>query len=351
MNKYEQLMEYIINDEEDKAKALFHNIVVERSRQIYESMLDEEDPAVRDDQVEGLVDEITADEHGMHEDDEEFGSEMGDDADAGMGDEPDMDMDMDMDDEHKEHEEIEDRVMGLEDAIDELKAEFNRLMGDESGDMDDESGDMDDESGDMGDEDGHDMDDMGDEAPMSGSGKMESKNPFAKSGSGSAASGKSGSGKSGSGKSGSGSAASGKKPMSEGERLREYVDKVSDGHGAEKKGAGEGTEIGTGGSVAVNKSGIVAKKNDMGGTTANIVKGGTNKVPDGTSPNKGESNIYKKGEGKFSNEKFQNTPGGDKKLSSAGKSYEKSHDSEGKQVGSGGTTPINKKSEIGGKVR
>lgn len=29
MNKYEQLIEHIINDEEDKARALFHQIVVE----------------------------------------------------------------------------------------------------------------------------------------------------------------------------------------------------------------------------------------------------------------------------------------------------------------------------------
>ena len=34
MNKYEQLIEYIINEDEDKAKALFHDIVVEKSRDI-----------------------------------------------------------------------------------------------------------------------------------------------------------------------------------------------------------------------------------------------------------------------------------------------------------------------------
>jgi len=41
--KYEQLIEYIINDEEDKAKELFHDIVVETSRDIYENLIDEED--------------------------------------------------------------------------------------------------------------------------------------------------------------------------------------------------------------------------------------------------------------------------------------------------------------------
>ena len=42
MNKYEQLIEHIINDEEAKARALFHEIVVEKSRDIYESLMDEE---------------------------------------------------------------------------------------------------------------------------------------------------------------------------------------------------------------------------------------------------------------------------------------------------------------------
>jgi hypothetical protein len=42
MNKYEQLIEHIINDEEGKARALFHEIVVEKSRDIYESLMDED---------------------------------------------------------------------------------------------------------------------------------------------------------------------------------------------------------------------------------------------------------------------------------------------------------------------
>ena len=43
MNKYEQLVEFIINDENDKARELFHQIVVEKSRDIYESLVAEED--------------------------------------------------------------------------------------------------------------------------------------------------------------------------------------------------------------------------------------------------------------------------------------------------------------------
>jgi hypothetical protein len=37
MNKFEQLIEYVINDEDQKARALFHDIVVGKSREIYES--------------------------------------------------------------------------------------------------------------------------------------------------------------------------------------------------------------------------------------------------------------------------------------------------------------------------
>lgn len=48
------------------------------------------------------------------------------------------------------------------------------------------------------------------------------------------------------------------------ETVREYVEKV-DGHGAEKKGKAE---------TADNKASPVAKPNNMGGTTANMTKGG-----------------------------------------------------------------------------
>ena len=73
MSKYEQLIEFIINDQEDKARALFHQIVVERSREIYESLIDQEDlDEVSDDSVESLVDEVSADEEGMDLDEDEM---------------------------------------------------------------------------------------------------------------------------------------------------------------------------------------------------------------------------------------------------------------------------------------
>ena len=42
MDKFEQLIEYVINDDEAKAKELFHEIVVEKSRGIWENLMTEE---------------------------------------------------------------------------------------------------------------------------------------------------------------------------------------------------------------------------------------------------------------------------------------------------------------------
>ena len=41
-NKFESLLELLINEENDKAEAIFHEIVVEKSRDIYENLADEE---------------------------------------------------------------------------------------------------------------------------------------------------------------------------------------------------------------------------------------------------------------------------------------------------------------------
>jgi hypothetical protein len=42
-NKFNELIELFIAEEQDKAKELFHQICVEKSRDIYESLLDEEE--------------------------------------------------------------------------------------------------------------------------------------------------------------------------------------------------------------------------------------------------------------------------------------------------------------------
>ena len=135
MNKYEQLVEYVTNGNDAKAADLFHEIVVAKSRDIYESLMDSEDE-FGGDQADELINDISSDETGMREgeeDDEmapEFGSE-----EEGMGDEFGGD---EMGDEYgAESEEgeasIEDRVVDLEDSLDALMAEFDSIMGDDEG--------------------------------------------------------------------------------------------------------------------------------------------------------------------------------------------------------------------------
>ena len=79
---------------------------------------------------------------------------------------------------------------------------------------------------------------------------------------------------------------------SEVDLMREYVEKLGS---YDKVPAGaEGEEAAKGGSVNVNKQSIVAGKNDMGGTTANIAKGGNEADPKSTPPAK-TSGLLKQG--------------------------------------------------------
>jgi hypothetical protein len=149
--KFEQLIDLIINEDEDKARALFHDIVVEKSREIYESIMDEEMMGDMDEgmggQVGDLLDEINAEEMSEEEDpmmdmdDEEIVDIEADDTEAGEG-----------------AGEVEDAVVRIEDKLDQLMAEFEQIMGgDEEGDEDfgDEEGEED-----FGDEEGEEEDMM-----------------------------------------------------------------------------------------------------------------------------------------------------------------------------------------------
>ena len=61
--KFEKLIDLIINEDQERAEQLFHEIVVEKSREIYESLMDEE---MHEDMSEDLLDEIETEEAGMH---------------------------------------------------------------------------------------------------------------------------------------------------------------------------------------------------------------------------------------------------------------------------------------------
>ena len=140
-SRYEQLIEYIINDETDKAKELFHNLVVEKSRDLYNELVAEE----MEEEVEENYDH-DMDEAGdsMDQTDDMMQDIEADHEGKDMDNDLDMDNDGDMDMGHEEGEgDMEDRVMDLEDALDELKAEFEKLMADEKDEPEHQDGEHD----------------------------------------------------------------------------------------------------------------------------------------------------------------------------------------------------------------
>ena len=323
-NKLEQMLEKLVNNDRAGADELFHEFVIEKSRGIYEKMLendledldevkdeevdessdDEETNEASDEEVDESsddeetneatdeeVDEATdeeVDEANDEEVDENFGEitpeadPMGGDAGDAMmkdieadGDEGDMDDNMDGDE-----EEIEDGVVDLEDALDDLKAEFEKMM---SGEDDGEEGDED--AADMpdmdpeGDEDKDEAFDVGSEL------SVEDEAP----------------------------AFEGTKTA--GEQMREYVEKVTPKMG----------DTGTDGTKSP-----VAGKNDMGGTASNIAGGSA------------EEKGGKAGAPKEDNAGNVNVPGA--KASKSMSANAKGHGAEKKGAGETGT---NSKSTIG----
>jgi hypothetical protein len=154
INKFKQLMDLVINEDHEQARELFHEITVEKSREIFESQMfemDDEDDDMMEEgmggQVGDLLDEINAEEEGMTEEEEAGEFEMSD------GDD-DIEFGADEDFGDEDGEEVEDAVIRIEDKLDQLMAEFEDIMGG-GDDMGDELGadDMGDEDMDFGDED------------------------------------------------------------------------------------------------------------------------------------------------------------------------------------------------------
>ena len=321
MNKFEKLIEYIINDDDQKARALFHEIVVEKSRDIYESIMDEE---VHGNQVEELTDELSKEES-IGEDEDEFAADDMGDSEEEVGDEFGGEEEP-ADEFGAEPEEAgDDKIMNIDAKLDELLAKFDEIMGDTGGEED--FGGEEEMPGeeDFGGEEEMSMDDMGSEEPEQeqfAEAKSGSGNPFAKSSgkSGSAVSGKSGSAKSGvSGKSGNPFAKKTESKQSTTELMREYVDRIGDIYG----GAGdesEGTAVGaTGKKTSVNGRSITGPGADFGGSTIKRT-GADNANPDGKSaPSSDKPQQIKSGN--------INVPGG--KAGGAFKSKEASKPAEG----------------------
>ena len=172
MNRFEQLIEYVINDEEAKARELFHDIVVEKSRQIYEDIMAEEAEEdieeAKDEELDEAEEELDEGMGGDAADDLIDDVEMEEESDMNMEAEGDEEMDMSMDDGEdaefsmgdeggSDEPATKDDIMNLEDKLDQLMAEFEDLMG----------GD------DMGDGDGFGPDEGGDAIEMDDTDEME----------------------------------------------------------------------------------------------------------------------------------------------------------------------------------
>ena len=135
-DKFNELIELIISEENDQAKDLFHEIIVDKSRSIYESLIDEEEVVDEDEEVdesEEVVEETDEEIDESDFDESDFDEELGGDAAEEMIDDISADEEGLALEADEDGEEMEDRVVDLEDALDELKAEFEKLMGDDAG--------------------------------------------------------------------------------------------------------------------------------------------------------------------------------------------------------------------------
>ena len=317
-SKLEQMLEKLVNNDRDGADQLFHEFVIEKSRGIYEEMLESElkdlevdeasdeevDEASDDEETNEAsdeeVDEASDDEETNESTDEEVDEASDEEVDENFGEftpeAPMDDMDAtgdledamddkdgeekdsmdDMDDEGEE--ELEKKVVDLEDALDELKAEFEKMMSGDEGEKDD--ADADEMPMDMDDADA-DKEEAFDVAPEL---SVEEEVP----------------------------AFEGKKTA--GEQMREYVDTVNLPKGEDNKAKSP-----------------VAGANNMGGTTANIAKG-SSEEKGRTAPTSKEDSVGN-----------VNVPGG---KASKSMSNTKGHGAEKKGAGETGT---DSKSPIGSK--
>lgn len=291
-NKFETMLEKLVADDRQSAEELFHEIVVEKSREIYENILEGdlddakvEEKAKKDDskkdksveekadtseKEEDTVEETTDEAEEKAEESAEIPADLEISQEAHGGDATDDmigDIEADKGEEGNDEngeEDIEDRVVDLEDAIDDLKAEFEKMMSDKDEGEDDEDSD--------------DKEEKEDEAfvDQSAEGTTEVAPEL---GDQPAVESKSNT------------------PKTAGEEIREYVNKVSVAH---KDGSD-------------NSKSPVAGENDMGGTAKNLVQGGEekgSKAPTAKEENAGNINV----------------PGGKVKLTAAPKAVTKADD-------------------------
>lgn len=158
--KLEQVLDLLLSEDSEHAAELLHQIIVEKARTIYESIVDEEVDEAEDkeeldeaeDEVGGepnkdFTDEIADDEAEIDADEENDGEAEDDDSE-----EEDSEEESPFGDEESEEGDVEDRVEDLESQLAELRAEFDALMGEEMqepnhADLGAEMGEIEDEFG------------------------------------------------------------------------------------------------------------------------------------------------------------------------------------------------------------
>ena len=91
-NKFEQMLELLVNEDKESAEKLFHEIVVEKSRDIYEGLL--EDDKDVDEATDEEVDEAT-DEEVDEATDEEVDEASDEEVDEAKDEEVDENFDLD----------------------------------------------------------------------------------------------------------------------------------------------------------------------------------------------------------------------------------------------------------------
>ena len=134
--KLEQVLEMLVNEDNDKAGELLHDVFVEKAKNIYAELV-ESDESVEEDVTEeiggdpeqDLADDISADQEEI-EAEEMFSEEDMDDEEAAQDLEASMDVADDAGDGAEAEEEVKDAMMNVDDAMAELKSAFAAMTGD-----------------------------------------------------------------------------------------------------------------------------------------------------------------------------------------------------------------------------
>ena len=288
--KFEEMLEKLVNEDREGAEALFHEIVVEKSREIYTNILDEADDEEVEETTDEEVDESddedldeTTDEEVEESDDEDLDESDDEDLDEMFGlnepemeAEPDPAMDMmgDMEpemapdmgdddgDDEGEADSPEAAMDNLEDALEELKAAFADMMGDDEPGEEEPGEEEPEEEAFAYESADEEVEEAADEEVEEAADEEVEET---------------------------------KTPKTASETMREYVEKIADPSNTEG---------------ADNKKSTVAGKNDMGGTAGNLNQGQDGNHPEAGAGSTVQGSALSDTSAKEENAGNVNVPGG-----------------------------------------